>query len=192
MFPLKTHTYKFLPAYSAIFMGLILAGCGGGGGNGNIDNGTTSTEASTGTTGSTTGSTGNGETGGGVLSVSVMEANGLTATLAEDKNAASVGGTVTYTLTLSNKTAASVPVNYNASLPSQPSASLIVRDGSGNTVFQPVPGSPPLDTLALLPGQSLSKTLTVTAFAASGTYDATATFSDSAITNVGPLAITVQ
>ena len=184
---------NFWPACLVLLVVLLLAGCGGGG-NGNSGNGTASTGTTAGTgigTGSSS-STGTGGTGGGNLSVSVREANGLTASLAEDKNTVAAGGTVTYTLTLSNKTAALISVNYNASLPTQPPVSLIVRDGSGQTVFQPVPGSPPLDTLELAAGQSLTETKAVTAFAASGTYNATATFFDSAITTVGPLTVTVQ
>lgn len=156
---------------------VILAGCGGGGGNGNGGDG---------------GTAGSGGTSGSTLSASVLEANGLTATLAEDRNVIAAGGTVSYTLTLANKSTAPVTINISAGVPALPSASLVVRNSAGSAVFQPVPGAPPLNSLSLAPGQSLSTVQTVSAFAAVGTYNATATFSDTAVTNVGPLAVTVQ
>ena len=132
-----------------------------------------------------------GETGG-ALSAFVTEPNGLTATLAEDKNTVAAGGTVTYTLTLTNKTAAPVSISYSASAPGQPPATLVVRNAAGSALFLPAPGPPPIDTIALAPGQSLSSAQTVSSFGATGVYSASATYADSAVTTVGPLTVTVQ
>ncbi len=184
--------YKACPAGAAAlaFSSLLLAGCGGGGGgNGNSGSGTTSTgTSSTGTSGTSTGNTG----GSGPLSVSVTEANGLTATLAEDKNIVAVGGTVTYTLTLANKTPAAVLISYSSATPTQPPASVVVRNAVGSVVYSPLPGFPALDNLSLLPGQSLTASQAVAAYALPGVYNATSTFSDSVNTTVGPLAVTAK
>ena len=165
----------------------LLAGCGGGGGNGNTGIGTTGT--------GTTGTTGTGTTGPApnILSVSVVEPNGLTASLSENTNSISVGGSVIYTLTLTNSTAAAVSIHYSTATPTQPPAGFIVRDPSGNQVPGSVPGPPPLDTLSLAPGQTLTSTQTITGYTVHGTYNATATFNDSGtFVTLTPLAVAVQ
>lgn len=165
---LKLTSLKFVAPVAAA---LVLAGCGGGGG---------------------TGDTGGGPGPGSPLSVSVLEANGLTATLAEDKNTVAVGGTVTYTVTLANKTAAPVSINISADALTLPPASLTVRNSGGSLVYQPIPSSPPLSMLSLAPGQSLVSTQAVAVYSPAGTYSASATFFDSAITTAGPLSVTAQ
>ena len=150
----------------------LLAGCGGGGGGGG--GGTTTPPPNT--------------------SISVIaKPSSLTATLSENTAAVAVGGTVTYTLTLTNTTGAAVTINAVSAAPTQPAAGLIVRDAAGNVVYSPLPGTPPFGTATLAPGQSLSGTQSVTTFAAAGVYSATATFADtSPATTVGPLTVTAQ
>ena len=162
----------------------LLAGCGGGGGSNG--NGGTSTTG-TGTTGTGTGG------GGGVTSVSVVEPNGLTASLSENTNTITTGGSVVYTLTLNNTTAGAVSIHYSAANPGVPPAGLVVRDAAGNVVFTPVPGPPSFDTLSLAPGQILAATQTVTGYTSRGTYTATATFNDGGVVTTLPaLTIAVQ
>jgi hypothetical protein len=156
--------------FAAVAIVVTLAGCGGGGNSGGDP----------------------GPGGGSQLSVSVLEANGLTATLAEDRNTVAVGGTVTYTVTLANKTAAPISINISADALTSPPASLTVRNSGGSAVYEPVPGTPPLSSLSLAPGQSLTTTQAVAAYSPAGTYSAVATFFDSAITNAGPLTVTAQ
>ena len=160
----------------------LLAGCGGGGGsNGNSGTGTT------GTTGTGTGG------GGGPTSVSVVEPNGLTASLSENTNTIAVGGSVSYTLTLNNTTAGAVSIHYSAANPGVPPAGLVVRDAAGNVVFTPVPGPPSFDTLSLAPGNILASTQTVTGYTTHGTYTATASFNDGgAVTTLPALTVAVQ
>jgi len=167
---MKLTSLKFVAPVAAA---LLLAGCGGGGGTSD-------------------GGSGGGPGPGSPLSVSVLEANGLTATLAEDKSTVAVGGTVTYTVTLANKTAAPVSINISADALTLPPASLTVRNSGGSPVYQPLPGSPPLSSLSLAPGQSLVSTQAVAAYSPAGTYSASATFFDSAITTAGPLTVTAQ
>lgn len=159
----------------------ILAGCGGGGGGGG-DNGS----------GGGIGNNGGGG-GGAATSVSVTQPNGLTATLSENAATVSAGSGVTYTLTLANNTAVTVPINYSASAPTVPAVGLVVRDSAGNQAFQPIPGFPPLDNTTLAPGQSQTETFSTGAFGATGTYTATATFTDgNTPSTVGPLAVVAQ
>lgn len=171
---------------------LILAGCGGGGGGNNGSGGT----GGIGTGGNNGGGGGNGAP----TSVSVVQPDGLTATLAENASAVGVGGTITYTLTLTNTTGTAVPINYSASAPTVPAAGLVVRDAAGNPIFQPIPGFPPLESTTLAPGQSQTTTQAATGFSAAGTYYATATFTDANSpdaaldkpTTVGPLAVVAK
>ncbi len=167
----------------------LLAGCGGGGGGGNGNTGG-------GTTG-TTGTTGNNNGGNPTLSVSALTATkGLTATLSESQSTVGVGGTVTYTLTLTNPITGTTQT-LNVPSVTAPSAVLIVSDSSGNKVYNPIP-APPFIIVALAPGQSLTETVPVQVFAPAGTYSATATFSFPAdsppppVTSVGPLTVTAQ
>ena len=176
----------------------LLAGCGGGGGgNGNTGGGGTPGTTGTGTAGTTgtgtAGTTGTGTGGGGVTSVSITEPDGLTASLSENTNSISIGGSVLYTLTLTNTTAAAVSIHYSAAVPTQPPAGFIVRDPSGNQVPGSVPGPPPLDTLSLAPGQTLTSTQTIAGYTVHGTYTTTATFSDGpAFATLPPLTVAVQ
>ena len=126
------------------------------------------------------------------MSVSVTEANHLTATVAEDKSTVSVGGTVTYTLTLANNTPSAVLISYSSAAPTQPPADVVVRNAVGSVVYSPLPGFPALDNLSLASGQSLTVSQAVSAFSVPGVYYASATFSDSTNTTVGPLAVTVK
>ena len=122
-----------------------------------------------------------------------MEPDGLTASLSENTANILIGGSVTYTLTLTNTTAAAVSIHYSASTPTAPPAGFIVRDPSGTQVPGSVPGPPPLDTLSLAPGQTLTSTQTVTGYTVHGTYTATATFNDSGtFVTLTPLAVAVQ
>jgi len=99
-------------------------------------------------------------------SISATLSDGLTATLAEDRSTVARGGTVTYTLTLTNPTAQPVtyqPVIGGVSIPNAP-ASLVVADGQGNEAF-PVGAIPNYvsigPSVTLAPGQSVSGTQVV-------------------------------
>ena len=175
----------------------LLAGCGGGGGgNGNTGGGTTGTTGTTGNTGTTgttgtTGNTGNNNGGNGSQSVSVTEPNGLTASISENSSTVSVGGSITYTLTLTNNTGAAILTNaYSSqSLP----ANFRVVNQSGTIVFNPIPYTPQINTISVASGQSLTASQVVSSFAASGTYTATAAFADTLSNiSVGPLTVQVQ
>ena len=170
----------------------LLAGCGGGGGGGN--------------------SAGGSNTGGVVtppLSVSTPAGPGLSATLAEDNSVVAVGGTETYTLTLTNISSAAITVN--ASLNGSalaPQASLEILNAAGVVVYptrQPLhglvaPPPPPVDnTNTLQPGQSFAQTLPLAVFQSAGSYNAAATFevaqSPSTTTQVvvaGPVTVTAK
>ena len=167
----------------------LLAGCGGGGGgNGNTGGGTTGTTNSGGTTNGTNTGVQN------PLSVSGVTLTGLTATLSEPVSTISVGGAVTYTLTLTNTTGVAILVR-STSTPSAPSAVVTVTGPTGGTSYQPIPGEPPLANGSLAPGQTISTTKTATGFTSAGTYSATATFGDDTSgtpKNVGPLIVIVQ
>ncbi len=168
----------------------LLTGCGGGGGgdNGNPGGGGTTGTGATGTTG--TGTTGPTPS---VTSVSIVEPDGLTASLSENTNTISVGGSVTYTLTLTNATSAAVSIHYSSAAPNQPPAGFIVRDPSGSQLPPPVPGTPPFEMLSLAPGQTLASAQTVSGYTVHGTYTATATFNDSGtFATLPPLAVAVQ
>lgn len=190
-FPLRLSPW---PRRAAALLGLVpvalLAGCGGGGGNGNP----------TVISPITTGATGIGTTSGTTTivpaSVSVPEANGLTATLSESATTVAVGGTVTYTLTQTNNTGAIVTISgigATAASPAQAPAALSVLNSAGSPVFVPPPGPPPLDSVSISPGQSLTTTQAVSGFGSAGTYSATAVFGVSgASTVVGPLTVTAQ
>lgn len=188
------HDYTLREArFGACLLGLLtvslLAGCGGGGSNGNSGGGTTTTGTATTGTGITTG-TGTGGTQ--PLTVTGTSASGLTASLTEASATVSVGGTLVYTLTLTNNTAAAVPVQAT-STPSQPSAVLTIIGPTGSTSFQQLPGAPPLANGSLAAGQSISLTETANGFTAAGTYSASAGFSDTnPSTTVGPLKVTAQ
>jgi hypothetical protein len=178
----------------------LLAGCGGGGGgsNGNSGGGTTTT---TGTTTTGTGTTGTGTTGTGTstggqpaLTATVTTVSGLTASLSEASSTVSVGGTMTYTLTLTNSTAAAIPVHSNGL--NIPAAGIIVRGPSGAISYDPVPGPAPVINGSLAPGQTLTTTVIANGFTAAGNYSAIATFSDDFTpgysASVGPLTVTAQ
>lgn len=139
-------------------------------------------------------------------SVSAAVPDGLTATLAEDTSSISVGGTITYTLTLANNTAQPIiyqPIIAGGTLSRTVPASLIVTDSHGSLIF-PVGAVAQFISIGpsttLVPGQSVSGTVAVGGsstgqFSAAGQYSASATFAiqtgpDSAsqtATAVGPL-----
>lgn len=161
----------------------LLAGCGGGGGgggNGNPGPGTTTT------TGAGTGT----QT---PLTVSVATSTGLTASITEASSTVSVGGTLVYTLTLTNNTPNAILAPYAGSTPA-PSVGVKVIGPNGVVSFQPLPGGPPLSSISLAPGQAISTTQEASGFTTAGTYTATATFSDgtSAPPVAGPLTVTAR
>ena len=149
-------------------------------------------------------------------SVSATLSDGLTATLTEDRSTVPVGGTVTYTVTLTNSTAQPVtyqPVYGPGSAPPVP-ASLTVTDPSANVVY-PVGPSPQLvyigPSITLTPGQSVSETQAVSTtpvvgltiaegYSRTGQHAATATLSTIPATSgngqtnetVGPLTVTAD
>lgn len=179
---------------AACLLGLLalplLAGCGGGGGGGSSSPTPIPTPNPPPVTVPTPPPTTS-------TSTSVITKTGLTATLAENSSTVSVGGTVTYTLTLTNATPAAIPIHTAAvppAVPTTPAAGLIVKNASGTITFFPVPGAPPLINGMLNPGQSLTETITANGFSAAGTYSATATFGDDVTlpATVGPLAVTAQ
>ncbi len=167
----------------------LLAGCGGGGGGGGssptpIPVPTLNpTPTPTPTPPPTT-----------ALSVSVITATGLTATLSEASSTVGVNGTLTYTETLTNSTAAAIPIRATTIPPTAPAAGLTVRNSANNITFQPLPGFPALSIGSLAPGQSLTSTVTANGFTAASVYTATATFGDdvTAPAAVGPLTVTAQ
>ncbi len=153
----------------------LLAGCGGGGGGGSSSPTPTPIPVPS------------------SLTVTGQTAAGLTASLTEASATVPVNGTLVYTLTLTNTTAAAIPVRAIGD--NTPSALLTVTNPAGLTSFQPVPGPPPFQNGSLAPGQSFTKTVTANGFAAAGVYSASATFGDDAtgaITTVGTLAVTAQ
>ncbi len=148
-------------------------------------------------------------------SVSATISNGLTATLTEDRTTVSVGGTVTYTATLTNSTAQPItyqPVYGGGGLAPPVPAALVVSNPSHQTVYPlgPIPnfvsvGQP----VTLVPGQSVTETqavkteanngLTIAGgYSTAGQYTANAFFgfdvgvSPPAPTTVGPLPVTAQ
>jgi len=171
------------PALLGVLSLSLLAGCGGGGGGNGNGGGTTTT------TGTTTGSN-----GPSANSLSVTTPSGLVATLSEPSTIVGVNGSVTYTLSIRNPTAAGVAIQTaSPSTPTTPSASLVVRDAASNKVYEPIPGGPPVYTAILAPGQTLTTTVAVSTFAARGAYYATANFGETnPATPVGPLPVTVQ
>jgi len=149
-------------------------------------------------------------------SVAATLSDGLTATLTEDRTTVSVGGTVTYTVTLTNSTAQPItydPVYGPGSAPPVP-ATLTVTDPSGAVVY-PVGPFPQYvsvgPSVTLTPGQSVSATQAVSTipvagltvaegYSRTGLYAATATFgfvpsasgNSQAAPLVGPLAVTAN
>lgn len=145
--------------------------------------------------------------------VSAALPNGLTATLTEDRIAVAVGGTVNYTVTLTNNTAQ--PISYQPlyggySAPPLP-AVLVVSNSSHQTVY-PLGVTTNLDyvgqTVTLTPGQSMTEIQAVSTNAnngltvsggyfAAGSYTAAVSFNFSSSSQqpggtVGPLSVTAQ
>ncbi len=142
--------------------------------------------------------------------------DGLTAILTEDRTTVPVGGTVNYTVTLTNSTAQPItyqPVYGPGSSPPVP-ASLTITDPSGTVVY-PVGPLPQVvsigPSVTLTPGQSVSAAqavhttpvagLTVSeGYSRTGQYAATATFSavsaasGNSQTNepIGPITVTAD
>lgn len=155
----------------------LLAGCGGGGGGGSSSPTPTPTPTPIPT----------------ALTVTGTTATGLTASLTEASSTVSVNGTLVYTLTLTNTTSTALPVRATGD--NTPSALVTVTNPAGSISFQPVPGPPPIQNGSLAPGQSFTKTVTATGFAAAGVYSASATFGDDptgAVKSVGPLTVTAK
>ena len=152
-------------------------------------------------------------------SVSATLSNGLTATLTEDRSTVSVGGTVTYTATLTNPTPQPIiyrPVISGSDSFSTPSAGLIVNNPSGQSVFPLNAAAQYVGTgasVTLAPGQAISATEAVTTsqvsgvalaqgYATAGQYAATARFaiipgtssdiSQAVTATAGPLSVTAQ
>lgn len=143
------------------------------------------------------------------VSVSATTANGLTATLAQERATVSPDTTITYTLTLTNNTAA--PVTFKTqTIETQsmgktaiPLAYLQVFDDEGRVVrpgFSYDDTVPPAET-TLAPGQSLTRGEFQLPYLETspqwnhfrGRYQAFATFTvDGADTRVGPLVVTVR
>lgn len=173
------------PALLGVLSLSLLAGCGGGGG-GNGNGNSPSTTTGTTTTGSNNGPVTN--------SVSATTANGLVATLSQPSRIVGIGGTVVYTLTISNPTGAAASIQSTTqSAPTAPAATLVVRDAAGNKVYEPIPGTPALFVTTLAPGQTLSTTVSVSTYGTRGAYTATANFAETIpATAVGPLTVTAQ
>ncbi len=166
----------------------LLAGCGGG--NGNSSTPSTTSPTLTGSTGTTGGGQPDGTNSS--FSLSQITATGLTASLSIYGNF-SVGGTVTYQMTLTNSTSAAIPIHATSSPALTPAAQVVITGSNGAAVFKS-PAIPPLayrGTLA--PGQSLSVSGPVTGLTAPGAYSAAAVFSDdtTAPQSVGPIAFVV-
>ena len=151
----------------------ILAGCGGGGGGGNGNSGTGTTGTTNGTTGTTNGTSGNNNGNQNPVTASAVLPDGLTGTLTESSATVSVGGTVTYTLTLANNTAGAITISAPSA--TTPPVYFVVNDPSGVAVYNPMP-APPLTTVTLATGQSLSQSVPVQLPAAAGAYTSKASF----------------
>ena len=174
------------PAMLGVLSLSLLAGCGGGGGGNGNGGGTTTGTTTTGTTGTNSSPVSN--------SISVTTASGLVATLSQPSGTVGVGGTVVYTLSIRNPTGGAIAIqSATQSAPTAPAAALVVRDAAGNKVYDPLPGGPPVFTATLAPGQTLSTTVSVSAFSARGVYSASVNFGETnPATAVGPLTITAQ
>ena len=154
----------------------------------------------------------------GPSSLSAPTPSGMTASLAQDRSSVAMGGTVHYTLTLTNGTSAPITVQefqgpYDAK-PRFPGY-LDINNASGITLYtttQPYYLSPNAPSIAVVNppaptgqnvavtvavGQTLSVSYDVSAFADSGRYSAIAVFAPGGIedvnsvrTSVGPLNVT--
>ncbi len=138
--------------------------------------------------------------------VSAAAADGLTATLSENAATVAPGGTLTYTFTLKNGTSAPVPLMTSLSgTTNEPIAALTLTNAAGVTVYptqHPLTGPPtPPGTgqVTLLPGQAVSKSLSLAAFGATGAYQAVASFTVAASSvaaaqtvTLPPLTVTAQ
>lgn len=177
------HNYNLREARLAVsLLGLfalpLLAGCGGGGGGGSSSPTPTPIPTPIPTP--------------SPLTVTGMTASNLTASLTEASSTVSVGGTLVYTLTLTNATAVTIPVHAIGD--NTPSASLNVTNPAGSPLFQPAPDPPALQNGSLAPGQSFTKTITVSGFTVAGVYSATAVFGDdiNGPKRLSPLTVTAQ
>lgn len=148
------------------------------------------------------------------LSASATTANGLIATMTQDKASTSAGASLNYTFTLANPTPQAVMVQafggFNAQgvydlSKMEPDLSFQIADASGKQVY-PDPNAPqplivrvPL-SISLPPGQAISSKMTVpSGLSPSARYQAGATFfvsgfgtSGGTQTSVGPLTISVH
>ncbi len=127
---------------------------------------------------------------------------GLTAVLAADSAVISPGGTVNYTLSLTNNAATAMTIHqFEANGSTKPNfpGSLQITDAGGSVVYPSSATPAPVGntiTTTLAAGQSLSKTVAVSVFSQSGQYSATETITAQAPgannTVVGPLPLTVR
>lgn len=167
----------------------LLAGCGGGSGGSSGPN-----------------------------SLSAATPSGLTASLAQDRSSVGTGGTVHYTLSLTNSTPAPITVQeFQGPYDTKPRfpGYLDINNSSGITLYtttQPYYLSPNAPSIAVVnppaptghnvavtvaAGQTLSVSYDVSAFADSGRYSAIAVFAPGGIedlsavrTSLGPLNVT--
>lgn len=190
-----------ITAPTLLALGLLVigtAGCGGGGGG-------SSTSGSSTTTGGTTG--GATPAPAAPTRVSAPALGSLTASLTESQAAINVGGSLTYTFTLTNTS--STPVNVTVDTVDgvqMPKATLRVTYSSGKIVY-PI-GAAPFDTppappssgvVTILPNGQVSLSRTVSVFSKAGTYQAVATFTVASsatdtpqTVTLPPLAVTAQ
>ncbi len=190
----------------SVLMGTT-AGCGGGGG---------------GSSASSSSGTGTSTSGGGTTTppvvtppvtppstsqtVSAPALGSFTASLTEDPYSITAGGTVNFTLKITNSssTAATIVAEKLAGV-NVPIASLRVTNSAGQVVYpvgatpQDTPPAPPSGGVTLQPGQSLQETKSVAVFAKADTYPAVATFTVAASTvakaqtvTLGPLPVTAK
>ena len=142
-----------------------------------------------------------------VTSVSAPALSSFTAKLSEDVSSVGVGGTVNYTVTLTNSSGAAATVTTNTvSGVNVPDNSLSIRNSTGKTVYPPgsQPGMRPLDAppppppplnsgvVTLQPGQSISQTRAISVFSQAGAYQAVATFTVAANSTDTPQTVTLS
>ncbi len=128
-----------------------------------------------------------------VLTASAVAANGLTGMMSQAAATVSVGGSIQYTLTLTNTTTQVVVLQttYRANQPPSVPVGLEVKDPTGNLIYPSNSiggdGGGPSRTIdvTLQPGQAMSDTVQVSGFKTKGLYTARAGF----LTGSGPTSI---
>lgn len=163
----------------------LLAGCGGGGGGGGVTGPVTTPPVITPpviTPPVTTPTYPSPPAS--ALSVSAHALTNFTAILSEDVTSIPVGGTVNYTVVLTNSSSSPQSMIADSSNgTSVPKASLRITNSAGQTVYPPpvrpldAPPPPPSNGVAAIqPGESIFKTTALAVFSKPGTYQAVATF----------------